>query len=32
VTEWKDDDNFVATMYMGDVKEPAFTITYKRKK
>jgi hypothetical protein len=32
VTEWKSDDHFVFHMYMGDVKEPAFTIEYKRKK
>ena len=32
VTEWKDDDFFVMHMYMGDVKEPMFTIEYKRKK
>lgn len=32
VTEWKDDDFFVFHMYMGDTKEPAFTIEYKRKK
>ena len=32
VTEWKDDDFFVFHMYMGDVKEPMFTIEYKRKK
>jgi hypothetical protein len=32
VTEWKSDDHFVFHMYMGDAKEPAFTIEYKRKK
>jgi hypothetical protein len=30
--ELKDDDNMVMKMYMGDGKEPAFVITYKRKK
>jgi hypothetical protein len=32
VTTFKDDDNVVFEMYMGDAKEPGFTITYKRKK
>jgi hypothetical protein len=32
VTVWKDDDTFDFAMYMGDGKEPAFTIVYKRKK
>jgi hypothetical protein len=32
VTTYKDDDNIVFDMYMGDAKEPGFTITYKRKK
>lgn len=32
VTIWKDDDNYVFHMYMGDAKEPMFTIEYKRKK
>lgn len=32
VCEWKDDDNFVFTMYMGEGADPAFTIDYKRKK
>jgi Protein of unknown function (DUF1579) len=32
VTEMKDDDNMVFTAYMGDSKEPGFTIKYKRKK
>jgi hypothetical protein len=30
--EFKDDNNMVMKMYMGDVKDPSFTITYKRKK
>jgi Protein of unknown function (DUF1579) len=29
---WKDDDTVDYTMYMGDAKEPLFTIAYKRKK
>jgi hypothetical protein len=32
ITEWKDEDTVNFTMYMGDGKEPAFTIMYKRKK
>lgn len=32
VTHFKDNDNVVFDMYMGDDKEPSFTITYKRKK
>ena len=32
VTVWKDDDTFDFAMYMGDGKDPAFTIVYKRKK
>jgi hypothetical protein len=32
VSEKKDDDNLVMHMYVGDVKEPSFTVTYKRKK
>ena len=32
VTELKDDDTVNFSMYMGDVKEPSFTIVYKRKK
>lgn len=32
VSEMKDDDNTFFSMYMGDGKEPAFTIHYKRKK
>ena len=32
VTEWKDEDTAHFTMYMGDTKEPTFTIVYKRKK
>jgi hypothetical protein len=32
VSEWKDDDTMHFSMYMGDGKEPAFTIVYKRKK
>lgn len=32
VTEWKDDDFFVFHMFMGDGKDPMFTIEYKRKK
>lgn len=32
VVEWKDDDNFVFHMYMGDVKEPMLVVAYKRKK
>lgn len=30
--EFKDDDTLLMTMYMGDAKEAAFTVTYKRKK
>jgi Protein of unknown function (DUF1579) len=32
VTEWKDDDTIHFAMYMGDGKEPMFTIVYKRRK
>ncbi|MFO0938588.1 MAG: DUF1579 domain-containing protein [Gemmataceae bacterium] len=32
VTEFKDDDTFIMTMYMGDTKEASFVVTYKRKK
>jgi len=32
VSEMKDDDNIHFAMFMGDGKEPAFTIHYKRKK
>ena len=32
VSEMKDDDTVHFSMYMGDGKEPAFTIVYKRKK
>ncbi len=32
VSEYPDDDTVNFTMYMGDAKEPAFTIVYKRKK
>jgi hypothetical protein len=32
VTEMKDDDNAVMTLYMADAKEPMVTMTYKRKK
>lgn len=32
VTVFKDDDNADFSMYMGDGKEPGFTIAYKRKK
>ena len=32
VTTWKDEDTVNFAMYMGDVKEPGFTIVYKRKK
>ena len=32
VTEWKDDDTLHFSMYMGDGKEPAFSIVYKRRK
>ena len=31
-TEMTDDDTIVFTMYMGDVKEASFVVTYKRKK
>jgi hypothetical protein len=32
VTQMKDDDNMVFTMFMGDAKDPMVEITYKRKK
>jgi Protein of unknown function (DUF1579) len=32
VSEWKDGDTIVFTMYQGDAKEPGVTITFKRKK
>lgn len=32
VTVMQDDDTVQMTMYIGDAKEPSFTITYKRKK
>ena len=32
VTEWKDENTAHFEMYMGDTKEPTFTIVYKRKK
>jgi hypothetical protein len=32
VTKMPDADTMEMTMYMGDVKEPAFSVTYKRKK
>ncbi len=32
VTMWKDDDTVEFSMYMGDEKEPGFTVVYKRKK
>jgi len=32
VSEIKDDDTVVMSMYVGDAKEPMFTVTYKRKK
>ncbi len=32
LTEMPDNDTMVFTMYVGDVKDPAFTIIYKRKK
>ncbi len=32
VSEMKDDDTVIFSMFMGDGKEPAFVITYKRKK
>src|SRR5262245_43788567 len=32
VSEWKDDDTFLFSMYMGDTTAPGFTILYKRKK
>jgi len=32
VTEWKDEDTMHFGMYVGDAKDPAFTIDYKRKK
>jgi hypothetical protein len=32
VSELKDDDTMVSSAYMGDGKEPAFVIKYKRKK
>jgi len=31
-SEWKDEDTIVFSMWVGDAKEPMFTITYKRKK
>ena len=32
VTEWKDENTVVFEMYIGDGKDPMFTVTYKRKK
>src|SRR5262245_15967286 len=32
VSEWKDDNTVNFSMFMGDAKEPGFTIVYKRKK
>jgi len=32
VSEMKDDDTIFMSMYVGDAKEPMFTVTYKRKK
>lgn len=32
VSEWKDDDTMHFSMYVGDAKEPGFTIEYKRRK
>ncbi len=32
VTKMPDDNTIVMTMYMGDGKDPGFTVTYKRKK
>lgn len=32
VTEFKDADTMTSSAYMGDAKDPAFTISYKRKK
>ena len=32
VTEMKDNDNMEFAMYVGEGKDPAFTISYKRKK
>ena len=32
VSAWKDDNTVVYSMYVGDDKEPALTITYQRKK
>ena len=32
VSEMPDDDTVVMNMYVGDAKEPMFTVTYKRKK
>jgi len=32
VSKWNDENTATFTMYMGDAKEPAFTIVYKRKK
>jgi hypothetical protein len=32
VTEFKDEDTAIFGMYMGDAKDPMFTVTYKRKK
>jgi hypothetical protein len=32
VSKFSDADTLEMTMYMGDGKDPAFTVTYKRKK
>jgi hypothetical protein len=32
VSQHQDDDTIVMSMYVGDAKEPMFTVTYKRKK
>jgi hypothetical protein len=32
VSEFPDDDTIVTAMYVGDAKEPMFTVTYRRKK
>jgi hypothetical protein len=32
ITKIPDGDTIVMTMYIGDMKEPTFTVTYKRKK
>ena len=32
VTTFPDDDTFIMSMYMGDTKDAAFVVTYKRKK